>query len=173
MNSYIQLNLTKFFFLTIALLTVCINVGGQCEKMTYKKSVFYPVSVEYKEKLLQRLKAFLQNKCEENIEDLYDMLTSTFRQLNKKEDFINDMKSYYSGRNRFVSFDPVDVGEFISPKDRKPSLWFIKGCVTEEINGRKHSIMTLLEVIRENDEIFFTDITTRPNPLGKNQKCKP
>jgi hypothetical protein len=166
------LTILSFLLLTVAILTASTNVWGQCGKTTYRKSVFSSVSNEYREKLLQRLEMFRRNKCEENFEDLYEMLTSSFRQLNKKEDFVKDMKFYYSDNDRFVSFNPNIIGESISPKDMKPSVWFIEGCLTEVINGKKRSIKILLEAIREGEEIFFTDITTRPNPLGNNQKCK-
>ena len=163
----------SFLLLAFIIFTASTNVWGQCEKPTYKKSAFNTVSNEYREKLLQRFEMFLRNKCEENIDDLYEMLTSSFRQLNKKEDFVKDMKSYYRSSNRFVSFKPDDIGEFVSSKDKKPDLWFINGCVTEVINGKRRSVRTLLEAIREDEKIFFTDITTRPNPIGNNQKCKP
>lgn len=162
----------SFLILTIAILPAATNVWGQCEKIIYKKSAFNSVSHEHREKLLQRLEMFQRNKCKENFEDLYEMLTSSFRQLNEKDDFVKDMKFYYSGNDRFVSFKPNIIGESISPKDKKPGIWFIEGCLTEVINGKKRSIKTLLEAIREDEEIFFTDITTRPNPLGNNQKCK-
>jgi hypothetical protein len=81
------------------------------------------------------------------------------------------MESDYSGDDRFVSFTPTKVNEFRSSKTDLISFWFIKGCITEVIDGKKRSQKTILEAYIEDDEIFFTDITTRPNPLGKNQKC--
>lgn len=173
MNNFIQRLFTNFFllFVGVFILAASSNVLGQCEKITYKKSAFNTVSDEYRETLLRRFEMLLQNKCEKNFDALYGMLTSSFRQLNKREEFVKDMTSYYSDNDRFVSFNPIVIGESLSPKDNKPSVWFIEGCLTEVINGKKRSVKTLLEVIREDDEIFFTDITTRPNPLGSHQKC--
>lgn len=152
-------------------LTFSSKASGQCE--TYREGIFDVVSSEYREKVRKRFDEFLRSKCREDMDHLYGMLTSSFRQLNKKEDFVKDMKSYYSGDDKFVSFIPMTVGESLSPIDSKPSIWLIEGCVTEIINGKKRSIKILLEVVREDEELFFTDITTRPNPLGNDQKCKP
>lgn len=174
-KNMLQRLLSGFFllFTMIVILGVAPNMWGQSEKSKCKTSAFNTVSSEFKEKLLQRFELFMHNKREENFENLYEMLNSSFRELNKKEDFVKEMKSYYSGNDGFISFKPDDVGEVVSTKDGKPDLWFIHGCLTEVINGKNRSVRTLLEAIREDKEIFFTDITTRPNPLGNNQKCKP
>jgi hypothetical protein len=149
------------------------NIWGQCNNINYNKDVYRSVSDKYQKKLTQRFELFLQKKCEEKIDELYDMLISSFRDLNRKDDFVNDMKAYYSGNDRFVSFKPTKISEFSSSKDNLVSFWFIEGCITEVINGKKRFIKTILEANLEGEEIFFTDITTRPNPLGENKKCKP
>lgn len=145
---------------------------GRCNKIAYNKLVFSTVSDRFNEKLRQRFDLFLQKKCEEDIDNIYEMLISSFREVNKKEDFVHDMKAYYSGSDRFVSFDPTEVSEYVTSRDKIISFWFIEGSITEVINGKKRSVTTILEAHPQGEEIFFTDITTRPNPLGTDQNPK-
>lgn len=166
--------LMKIFIMS-AIIIFCspVDARAQCEKSTYDKSLFDTVSADYREKLLKRFDEFLKIKCEENIEGLYEMMPSYFREANPKETFIKNMRFYYKGKNRFVSFIPQAIAESIAPQDNKADLWHIDGCLTEVINGKRRSLIRILEVQREKDEIVFLYMTTQPNSLGyEDKKCK-
>lgn len=142
-----------------------LRIYGQCEGAIYDQRTFASVSDQYRDHLVQRVDKFLQLKCEENLGEVYEMMHSSFREANKKDQFVQEMQRYYAGRDRFVSFTPSTVSEFRSSDNRLISFWFIDGCATEIINGKRRSKMSVLEAYIEDGEIFFTDITTRPNPL--------
>lgn len=169
-----EFSIVKFAFVLLIFVsaTAQARAYGQCEKPTLNKDVFRTVSEEYREKLILRVGVFLQTKCEGNLGKLYEMMIGSFRESNRRDDFIKDMENYYSGDDRFVSFTPARVSEFRSAINDLVSFWFIEGCITEVINGKKRSTKTILEAYIEDGEILFTDITSRPNPLGNSQKCK-
>jgi hypothetical protein len=168
--------LVKFFIVPAAIVIFgsAVDVSAQCQNLTYDKSLFNAVSADYRENLLKRFDEFLKIKCEENLEALYEMMPSFFREANPKETFIRNMQFYYKGKNRFVSFIPQAVAESIDLQDNKADLWHIDGCLTEVINGKRRSFIKILEAQREKDEIVFLYMTTQPNSLGYNdKKCKP
>ena len=152
-----------------------VIASGQCHGSKVDLTPFDKVSPAYHDMLISRFGQFLDYKCEKRFEKLYEMLTPSFRQLNKKDDFVRDYRLYYSGKNGLISFVSNKVGQTISPIDGEPDLWFIEGCIGERINGRRRFIQVTLEAIRDVEagkkQIFFTDVTTRPNLLGVNEKC--
>lgn len=169
------LNIRKLFVcysLIIAFaLTASINVKGQCQQINYDKSIFNGVIEKYREKLIQRFEMLLRNTCEKNFEAIYDMMTSSFREMNKKEDVVNSLKAYYSG-NTLVSFEAYDV---FGLSENEESVWFILGCITERHKGKKRSVGTSLVAIREGEEIYFAAdvrIVIIPEELGGNLKCR-
>lgn len=173
MSKSIFLRCVLFVFAII--LSVSLNIEGQC-KREIPNEPFEVVSVEFRQKLVNRFKEFMANKCNKDFTNLYTMLKPSFRTLNAEEEFVSDYQSYYRGNNKFISFTRLEVGESISPIDKRADIWFIHGCLIEQINRRKRSRKTYFMAAREiefgKENIFFIDVTTKPNPLGEDQKCR-
>ncbi len=162
-------------YILLILITVTAggsDIFGQCENATSDRDLFDSVDIQYRENLIRRYETFLRRKCHEDIAGVYEMMLSSFREVNSKDQFMETMKKYYFGNDRFLSFEPTKVSEFRLSDSSKVSFWFIDGCITEVIKGKKRSRVASLEANIEGTEIFFTDITTRPNPLADGETCR-
>lgn len=150
---------------------VTASASAQCKPLNLGEQHLSQVSEEYRSKLVKGLTEFYDAKCEKDFHALYKILLPSVRERNTKADLLESMTSYYAHNNQFLSFRISKISEFRDPTTDKAIAWYLTGCVTERIRGRHRSAATILEAILHDGSIYFSDIDTRPSPIGDDRKC--
>jgi hypothetical protein len=136
-----------------------------------KPDVYAEVPASMKESFIQRLNLMVEAMRSARYENVYALLAKRYTQTESQEAFVQRLKNYYSGGDKFIGFVPEIVGSNAEP-GKEPTEFIVTGCLKMREKGRKIKVSASVQVYAEDGDLYFSNLGPDYTLDGKYTLCR-